>query len=189
MTLKQKIHFLLLLILGLICHTVSAVEKDEIRVRAALDLFPSILAADMGIEDKTGPDGSLLLVLLYTDNKEKASEMAEYLRKVDQIRGIPIRIEISDERFLYQKGDQFEKQTPAGIFLTQSLSNNIDSIITYGREKQIIVFSPFEGDVERGVLGGIHISERLLPYINMSTLQSSNIRIKSFFLRIARCHE
>lgn len=181
MTYIQNILLVLILILNLVCITAYATEKEDIRVRAGLDLFPSFLAADMAIDDKKGPDGSLLLVLLYTNDKARARNMAKYLAKVDRIHGIPIRIEISDTRSLAK----LDQKGPAGLFFTQPLTSNLDAIIEFGQKYGIIVFSPFEGDVERGVLGGIHISERLLPYVNVAALQASKITIKPFFLRVS----
>lgn len=55
----------------------------------------------------------------------------------------------------------------------------------YGIKHRIIIFSPFQGDVERGASGGILISDRILPYLNLETMHLSDIRIKPFFLRIA----
>jgi hypothetical protein len=43
--------------------------------------------------------------------------------------------------------------------------------------------------VERGATGGIVVSDRILPYVNMETVRQSEIRIKSFFLRIAVAYE
>lgn len=181
----RKMRFIVVIAACLIASAGHAVEKEDVRIRAGLDLFPSILAADMNIEAKKGPDGSLLLVLVYTKNEEKASDMAGYLAKVQRIRGIPIRVEISDIRSL----DRFEKRIPAGLFLAQPVTQNLDDLIAYGRKHEIIVFSPFEGDVENGVLGGIHISDRLLPYINIAAMQSSKIQIKPFFLRVTIRYE
>jgi hypothetical protein len=181
----RKIHFIVVIISCLVASATYAVEKEEVRIRAGLDLFPSILAADMNIEAKKDPDGYLLLVLVYTKNEETVSDMAGYLAKVQRIRDIPIRVEISDVRSL----GRFEKRIPAGLFLAQPVKQNLGDLIEYGRKHEIIVFSPFEGDVENGVLGGIHISDRLLPYINMSAMQSSKIQIKPFFLRVAIRYE
>ena len=156
-------------------------EREGIRIRAGLDLFPSLLAADLNIQDKTGRDGKLHLVLAHADIPEKAKEFAAHLASVERIRGVSIRVVIAD----YQSLDQFTDQTIAGVFLIQPLTHTLKPIITFAREHQCILFSPFEGDVERGVSGGMHISDRVLPYLNISALEAANIRIKSFFLRVS----
>lgn len=182
MTFRQKILPLLLLAFCLFCREVAAAEMQAVRIRAGLDLFSSLLAADMNLKDKQGPDGALLLLLVYKDNRDNAKKLANQLEKVGSIRGMPILVAVSDDQFL---GGLIE-QKPAGIFLTQPLSGSLDAIMAYGRENHIIVFSPFEGDVERGVSGGIYISDRLLPYLNVAALKSSDVHIKSFFLRVSK---
>jgi hypothetical protein len=182
MTFRQKMLPLLLLAISLLCRQVAAAEMQEVRIRAGLDLFTSLLAADMNLEEKKGSDGALLLMLVYTDNRDEAEKLASRIEKVGSIRGMPIRATI-----LYVNSlGRFFKQKPAGIFLTQPISDSLDDILAYGRENHIVVFSPFEGDVERGVAGGIYISDRLLPYLNIAALKSSDLHIKSFFLRVSK---
>ena len=162
-----------------------AQEWEEPRIWAGLDLFPSLVAADRDIAEKHGPDGKLLLVLIYVDEKEAAEEMALYLAKIKHVRGIPIRIELTDDTSM----KSYEDTPLAGIFLTQRLNAELEHVIGYGMKHHTIVLSPFEGDLERGVLGGIAISDRILPYVNMEAMRSWGIRIKGFFLRIAEQYE
>jgi len=160
-------------------------QWEEPRIWAGLDLFPSLVAADQDIAEKHGPDGKLLLVLMYVEEKEAAEEMALYLAKIEHIRGIHIRVELTDDTSM----KSYEDTPLAGIFLTQRLNAELEHVIGYGMEHHTIVLSPFEGDVERGVLGGIAISDRILPYVNMKAMRSWGIRIKGFFLRIAEQYE
>jgi len=160
-------------------------ERDKSLVWAALDVFPSLLAADKDISSKVGGDGKLLLILVYTSDREAAAKMAQHLRKIKQIRNIPVRIEL--HRSTSFQADM--ESRPAGIFITQRMGPDIQSIIRYGIDQHTIVFSPFEADVEQGVLGGIVVRENILPYINVKTMQSSDIQVKSFFLRIAKLYE
>jgi hypothetical protein len=166
-------------------YSVHSEEREKWLMRAGLDLFPSLLAADTNITQKRGADGKLLLILAYVDDKQAATEMAHYLLTIQQIRNIPIRIELRPSASFVNNTDTL----PAGIFLTQRLGSDLQAIINYGRKHHIIVFSPFEADVEHGVLGGIVVRERILPYINVKTMHSSDIEIKPFFLRIAKRYE
>lgn len=160
-------------------------EKEDRRAWAGLDLFPSLLAADENISEKHGPDGKLLLVLVCEDRGELAEEMALHLGKIGKIRGIPIRVEVSEAAAL----TDYETIPVGGIFLTRKLSDELDAILRFGKTRQIIVFSPFRGDVERGASGGILVSDRILPYVNMETMRQSGIQIKPFFLRITEQYE
>ncbi len=160
-------------------------EKESRRVWAGVDLFPSLLAADLDIENKRTPEGKLLLVLLYMDDKGAAEKMAQYLGEIKKIRDIPIQVEISNDITLKNYYDC----PPAGVFLTQRIRQGLDSIIQYSKKNHILVFSPFEGDVKKGIPGGIMISDRILPYVNMKALRSSEIRMKKFFLRISEQYD
>ena len=181
----RTLRLLLLCLLTFLQGNLYAQEWEEPRIWAGLDLFPSLVAADQDIAGKHGPDGKLLLVLMYVDEKEAAEEMALYLAKIEHIRGIPIRIELTDDTSM----KSYEDTLLAGIFVTQRLYGELEYVIRYGMEHHTIVLSPFEGDVERGVMGGIAISDRILPYVNVEAMRSWGIRIKDFFLRIAEQYE
>ena len=169
----------------LLCNAAAAVDRDELRLKAGLDLFPSLLTADLDITKKQGSDGFLRLVLIYTDNKSRALEMSRTLMALKKIRGIPIRVEISNDLTM----SSFRGDPPAGIFLTQPLGNELNNVVKYAIDNHIILFSPFKGDVEKGVLGGLYISDRVLPFINKAAMKSSGIQIKQFFMRVSVIYE
>lgn len=158
--------------------------REESRAWAGLDLFPSVLAADAEIVDKRGPDGELSLLILYQTDRELAEEMARRLARTGTIRGIPIRVEIArDPRPLHGTDPP-----PAGIFLAEPRIGDLDAVIQFGRENGRLVFSPFAGDVERGVPAGISVSDRILPLVNAEALEVFGLRLKPFFLRIAEVY-
>ena len=169
----------------LLCNAAPAVDRDELRLKAGLDLFPSLLTADLDITKKQGSDGFLRLLLIYTDNKSRALEMSRTLMALKKIRGIPIRVDISNELNM----SSFREDPPAGIFITQPLGSELNDVVKYAIDNHIILFSPFKGDVEKGALGGLHISDRVLPFINMASMKSSGIRIKQFFMRVSVSYE
>ncbi|MFW6241154.1 MAG: hypothetical protein ACOC98_11120 [Thermodesulfobacteriota bacterium] len=159
-------------------------DREESRAWAGLDLFPSVLAADAEIADKRGPDGALPLVVLHQTDRELAEEMARRLARTGTIRGIPIRVEIArDPASLHGTG-----RPPAGMFLAEPRIGDLDAVIQFGRENRRLVFSPFAGDVERGVPAGIAVSDRILPLVNAEALESFGLRLKPFFLRIAEVY-
>ena len=69
------------------------------------------------------------------------------------------------------------------------MGNNLDDLIEFVQQKQVLLFSPFEGDVERGVTAGFRVTDKVLPMVNMASLKLSNIYLKAFFLRVAVKHE
>jgi hypothetical protein len=161
--------------------SVYSVERDELRVRAGLDLFPSLVTADLDIAKKKGSDGTVTLLLIYTDNRAQAVSMSETLSALKTIRNIPIRVEVSNDLTMRVYTDN----PPAGIFITQPLYERLPEIIKFAIDKGVILFSPYQGDVEKGVLGGLHITDRVLPYINKSTMNAAGINIKQFFMRVS----
>ncbi|NLA74546.1 MAG: hypothetical protein GX846_03575, partial [Deltaproteobacteria bacterium] len=73
------------------------VERDELSLSAGLDLFPSLVAADLDITAKKGKEGTVTLLLFYTDNRARALSMLKTLGELKTIRSIPIRIEVSND--------------------------------------------------------------------------------------------
>ncbi len=173
-----------LVIAALLPMRASGMENEASRAWVGIDLFPSLLAADAGIAEKVGEDGALFLLLVYVNDRNTAENMSRHLARVGAVRGIPIRVEVTRDATL-----KSYRETPlAGIFLTQELNESLDALVDHARKRGIVSFSPFQGDVERGVLGGIVVSDRILPLVNLETARLSGIRLKPFFLRVAeRC--
>ncbi len=186
-TIKSRLIAALLLILMITMSAgyLHAGQFEERRVWLGLKLFPSFLAADMDITDKKGPDGALLLLLVYDNNPNLAADMVRRLNRIKTIRGAPIRVEAIDKKDFAAHGDA----PAAGVFLVQRMGDDLDRFIEFGKSRGVIVFSPFEADVERGVACGIVISHRIFPYINKDTMIASGIQFKKFFLRVADIYE
>lgn len=157
------------------------------RITSGTKLFRALLAADFDLAGKTINDGHLKLCLLYVNDDENAQRAADVLlHDKARIKNIYIRIEIvSFASFVANKTERI-----AGIFLTQPLSDdNLNLLIERVNEQSIIVFSPFEGDVERGVQSGLAVESRVRPYLNVKALQTAEIRLKSFFWRVSKRYE
>lgn len=160
-------------------------EDEDRRIRAALRLFPSFLAADEDLEQKRSPDGSLLLVLVYEDRQLQSKRLAEQLSSREKICGFAIRVELTNDPSL----KAYRNHPPAGIFLTQRLADDLSTVLRFGREHRVLIFTPFETDVKRGVPGGIKISDRIAPFVNVRALRSTGIRLKPFFMRVSSKYE
>ncbi|MEW7987807.1 MAG: hypothetical protein AB2777_21640 [Candidatus Thiodiazotropha endolucinida] len=161
-------------------------ETSTLRVEAGLDLFPSFIAADLDITDKTSDDGTLLLLLVYENDRAQSVRLKRALTKVKTIRKLPLRIKITSDLLL----SKYQGPNPAAIFIAQHLERKrLDPVLKFGQRAGALVFSPHEGHVKEGVIGGIHVSNRILPYVNMQVLRASGIRLKPFFLRIAKQYE
>ncbi len=164
---------------------IRADEQEARRVAVGINVFPAFLAADRDIVNKRSPGGQLLLLLVHADQPGSAAKLAAGLSDKGSIRGIPLKVEI----VTLERLREYEDTKVAGIFITQRMGDDVETLIEFSRDNQTLTFSPFEGDVERGVLGGIVVSDRVLPYINLSAMDAFGIRIKPFFLRIAEHYE
>lgn len=163
-------------------------DFTERRITAGAKIFRALLAADVDIIHKTGNLGELRLGLLYIDDTGNAEKAAATLMNRDdpRIRQMKIRIEIMPfaELIAGRKGPL------AGVFLTQRLNaEQLQTLTAFANAQRLVVFSPFEGDVERGVQSGIAVEARVRPYLNTSALHAAGVQLKSFFLKVAKAYE
>jgi hypothetical protein len=182
---------LILALSGLLSVPTATGSSDTVQERrssAGARLFRSLLAADLGLADKTTEDGSLLLLVFYTRDRDGADKLVTALEGVgetDTIRSLPVRIEATDDPTFAA----YEGGCPAGIFLAQAPgAGDLRTIIDFGIKQQIIVYSPFEGHVEQGVLAGLSVGARVRPYLNQETLAASGIDLKAFLLKVTKVY-
>lgn len=163
-------------------------EFSDRRLIAGAKIFRALLAADRDLFDKTRADGKLGLCLLYVNNSANAEKVAATLTNRDdsRIRKLDVVLDIAS---LDATGEA-QKPQFAGVFLTQYLSDyKLTSLIRYANAQNLVVFSPFEGDVERGVQSGIAVEARVRPFLNMQALDNAKVRLKSFFVRVSKRYE
>jgi hypothetical protein len=172
------------LTLSMAVANVHADSYDERRVRAGARLFRSMLAADTGIEGRKDADGSLH-VLLYASDPALAGEIGALIAPPSKaaVRGMPLTVRSSSQ--LPAEGSE----VPAGLFLASIPSDaELERLVRWGIEHRVIVYSPFEGHVERGIAGGISIEAKVQPYVNLGTLKASGVELKPLFMKVAKVH-
>lgn len=176
---------------GLLAAVPARLFSDAIQERrssAGARLFWALLAADLDLADKTGADGSLLVVVFYTTDRGEADRVTATLGghgEKHRIKTLPVRIEATNDPSF----SAYRKDPPAGIFLAQAPStSDLRAVIRYGIKHRVIVYSPFEGHVEQGVLAGLSVGARVQPYVNRETLDASHIHLKGFFLKVTKVY-
>ncbi|WP_041641022.1 hypothetical protein [Magnetococcus marinus] len=160
-------------------------EQEDRRLSVALKLFPSFLSADPQLAHKKNAKGQLHLLILYSNRLNQAMDLAKGLQSREKLRGLPLLVEavaLSDIPL-------YEDQQIAGMFLSQPADEALPGVIEAARQHGVMLVSPFQGDVEAGVAGGISITDRVLPYLNMAALRACQIELKPFFLRVAKRYE
>ena len=75
----------------------------------------------------------------------------------------------------------------AAVFIAEPLRREaIGALIRFGVERHVIIYSPFEGDVEQGIAGGLSIEAQMRPFVNTAALRASQVTLKEFFLKVAK---
>lgn len=179
----QRVLFALLLVL--VATLALASEQDQRRILIGLKLFPAVLAADADIRNKASSDGTLPLLLLYRTDRAGAERLAQRLSALEGIHGLRFAPQVA----AYSDLANYANRSLAGIFLTEQSRSNLEAVIALARERRAIAFSPFEDDVEHGILSGLFVSDRILPYLNMEALRLSGITLKPFFIEVAKHYE
>lgn len=163
---------------------------EDRRVSAGVRLFRSLLAADLHLNQKTVDDGRLLVVFFYVRDAEGARDLAAAFRGGEGASGGGIRgMQVVTEQTADFTLGEYERRRPAGVFISEVPDETrLRTIIQYGIANGVVVYSPFEGHVESGVLGGMVVEAQVRPYVNTRTLQASGISLKSFFMKVTKAY-
>lgn len=154
------------------------------RIQIGLNLIPAVLAANKNLNAEQDP--ALLTVhVVYLQNIQRAIKSGNQLESVDAIRGHRLIIKVTHlDDLLGQTLEQNDS-----LFISEKMGRHLDALIRYAHAQQVILFSPFKGDVQKGVMSGFEVTNKVLPAINLKAMRNSNIHLKAFFLRIAVKYE
>lgn len=163
--------------------TQSLWQEEEQRFRVGLKLFPAILGAIDDLEDKHAAGGKLEIRVVYERSDSVAREAASALRGMGRIGELPLNVQTMSAGEL-----EAEDSLLAGIFVA-SVNIGGKRLRLWSERHRALVFSPFAGDVEAGAVAGIHVADRILPFVNLPRAQRAEVRFKPFFLKVARRYE
>jgi hypothetical protein len=182
----QRLGILMLLIF-MDGHALVADTYSERRIAVGLNLFGALLVADRQAETKVNAGGRLPVYVLYVEDHRAAQEYATNLQaELPRIRTRQTRI-TSIALKDYLAGSQ---DLPLGIFISQRLTDEELSKLTgTAIDQSVILFSPFEGDVEKGVMAGLSIQASVRPLVNLPVLRATGADIKPFYLKVAKTYE
>lgn len=158
-------------------------DADQRRALVGVKLFAALLAADQDIETKAGPDDALHVLVVHSGDRAAAEATAERLRRLGTVRSIPLAIHVREN------ARELSQDCPplAGVFVAEWLSR-LGPVLELAERYRAVVFSPFLGDMDRGAHGGLFVSDRILPVVNPAALDAAGIRLKPFFLEVAKHH-
>ena len=159
-------------------------EEEQQRFRVGLKIFPACLGAVESLEDRLAPDGSLQVLVVYEGSDAAARQAATSLNGIGKVRGLTLNAKVLSAMAL----DEDREDAVSAIFIA-SVGLGSRQLRAWSERYRVLVFSPFDGEVEAGAVAGLYVADRILPYINMAQAQRVGIRFKPFFLQVARQHD
>lgn len=177
----------LLAVFGLASAAVQADSYDDRRVRTGARLLRSLLEADLGLEQRLRDRGQVAIWVVASSDSRLTDLLALLAPAGDaapvRLLGRRLHAEVIAQPWVSQQ------PAPAAVFLAQRLdAAAFEQLRDWSIRERVILYSPFEGDVERGATAGLAIEARVQPFVNMGTLEASGIELKPFFLRVAKAH-
>ena len=183
----RSLLILVLLMSGFIPTISYADTAEERRLTISTSIFPKIVALDQQLATKTAPDGSLYLGVVYIEDDDNAKNTALNIRnKVKKLAGINVHVEnIPLSQILKAAHRRY-----AGLLLSEKFfGKDLIDIITFASEQNILLFSPFDGDIEKGVSSSIFVGAKIRPYFNISALKEANIQLRPSILKVSKTYE
>lgn len=177
----------LLLTLSLMVSSAFGDSYQDRRQLVGVKLFRALVVADQDLSRKRDADGNIDLAVLYQEDENSTHRVLDWLRKktTSGIQSHPVQARSLNTNELATRSS-----TPSALFIAEKLpEQSLEKLISYANSHNIVLFSPFEGDVEAGVFAGVSIEARVRPYINKHAMSLNGVNIKPFFLKITKFHE
>ena len=171
-------------LLSVIGSPALAQEPLPPRLQIGINLLPAVIAANNGIE-AFAADDSLPIYFVYLQNEH----IAELLNRHIELKGEIRKRRLNARAISLEELLALEITPMSTIFLAEPMDGQLDELIEYSKARRALLFSPFKGDVGKGVASGFHVTDRVRPLVNLDSLKQSKIQLKAFFLRIAVKHE
>jgi len=166
--------------------TARADDADDRRIRAGARLFRSLLTAQVALESRAAADGALH-VILYGSDAHLSGEIASLIASGGDagktgIKDLAVKIDnVTSLSALAQA------QQPAGVFIVSAQSEkDLAELVQWSTASKVVLYSPFDGDVERGAAAGICIEAKVQPFLNLPALQAAGVELKPFYVKVAR---
>lgn len=161
-------------------------EADNRRLDISVAIFPRVVAVDNHFREKLTDANEASLWFVYESDRDLALEVAARIGKEGgNIGGMSVVT-----RVLSVNEKLPEDGLPSAIFLVERLSDpQLKKIISYSESTSRLLFSPFSGDVERGVMVGISVTNRVKPYFNLEELRRSKVVINALLMKMSKRYE
>jgi hypothetical protein len=155
--------------------------EEEQRLHVGQKLFAACLAADQDLGRKVTAEGDILVLVVHAGMPHLADQVTGDLRMVERVAGRRLRVQVIEA----SQVAGYRGPPVAGLFVATPGSGD-GLLAVWGKRLGALVFSPFAGDVERGAVAGIYVSDRILPFVNLTQARNAGVRFKPFFLQVAK---
>lgn len=165
--------------------TTYAQKGLQPRLEIGLSLLPAVIAANKNLNHYLSNNDTLSVYLVYQRDIQLATAIKSRISKSVIIQKQNVKYQaISQSNLLVE-----ENLNAAAIFIIEPAGSNLKELIGFSHDIKSLLFSPFKGDVEQGVATGFQVTDRVLPMVNIQSLEKTKIKLKAFFLRIAVKYE
>jgi len=183
----RKVIIFVFIVWGLFSVQAFADAMQERRIMISASIFPRLIAVDLNLLEKLDKSGNVRLGVIYHSDIDQAKKIEKLiLRKVKRIAGKNIVVDYIKLKEI----DQLNNGSYSGLFVAQVMSKpEIRKIIQFSNKQNILNFSPFEGDVERGISASIFVGAKIRPYFNIKSLKKSGVSLKPALLKVSKAYE
>jgi len=160
-------------------------ERSNRRILTSLEWFPKIINIDRELSQKRTPQGNLNVVFVYQNNREAVERIAKnFQQRFPRIGQYTVQVLIVNTQVLPSLN------YVSAVFIGELLNKSeIKTILKYAENERVLIFSPFKGDVEKGIASGIATAGRIQPYFNKSALRRANLMLDEHVLNSAKLYE
>jgi|GEM_PF-785354 len=186
-TVKTSVHAVLALLLWLVAFAsppTLAQEAIPPRLQIGINLLPAVIAANKGLTNMPA-DGVVSIYIVYLANDHLAEQLRRSIGRIGLIK----KRKLDTRTISIDKLLALDIKPMSTVFIAEPMEGRLDKLIEFSHTRRVLLFSPFKGDVGKGVATGFQVTDRVRPLVNLASLQQSKIQLKAFFLRIAVKHE
>lgn len=169
-----------------VSHSAIADNYERYRAEVGIKLFRTLLSANLDLVNTADLDRLVIIVLFDQDENTAESYRNVLAESLATLHDRPVTIQ-TESIATWQAASQ---ASVAAIFISEELTTQQrQALIDTSIQRRLMLFSPFEGDVEAGVLAGLSVQATIRPLLNMQTLKLGSFHIKPFYLKVAKHYE
>ncbi|MDX2110573.1 MAG: hypothetical protein SFY80_10070 [Verrucomicrobiota bacterium] len=161
----------------------------ERRIIVGGKIFTHLLSGDERLLQQARKAGTFHVWLVYKSQPEMAEKASSILsaKPANAAPGMAISTLTLDALGNKEPSDTVEY---SGIFIAEPLSpDELQQIIQFANTNHVLLFSPFEGDVEAGAATGFIVEVKVQPFLNRKALQQAGINLRPLYLKVSKLHD